>query len=421
MKTTLLIVLLSVLCTVALTANWEWAVSTGSDDMDRVWDMALDAQGNIYVTGEFVDTLQVGNIIVPGWGLSDIFVAKYTSSGVPIWAKAFGGSEGDIGISIDTDAAGNCYITGLIAGTVNFETETLTSNGGWDVFILKLDINGNKVWAHTAGGIEGDLGYGIATMPDGRCFVTGWFGNTIHFHDNTTMTSLGGSDVLIFACDTDGNLLWKRQAGSIAVEYGYKIDADYYGNSYVAGVAGAGSDFSGLVLNGSGAFIASYDVSGNIRWLNYGTNAGVNSIAVDRAQSMIEQLGCITGRVTGSATFGNDVLNSVDGSDDAYEATFQLLTGQWISTAIGGGTGSDKSRACTFRNHPYYTGSFEASASLFGFDVTSMGAADGYVHSAGFGTENWLLTAGGVNNITPVDLAVDADGNVFVCGWFYGI
>lgn len=421
MKTSLLALLLITLCSTALTVNWEWAVATGSGNMDRVWDMALDPLGNIYVTGEFVDTLQVGNIIIPGWGLSDIFVAKYTSNGVPVWAKAFGGTEGDVGISIDADAAGNCYITGLIAGSVNFEDEVLTSNGGWDAFILKLDTNGNKVWAHTEGGIEGDLGYGIATMPDGRCFVTGWFGNTIHFHDNTTLTSMGGSDVLIFACDADGNLLWKRRAGGTAVEYGYKIAVDHYGNSYVTGSAGAGSDFSGLVLNGSGAYIVSYDVNGNVRWLNLGANAGVISIAVDRTQSLIEQMGCITGRVTGSATFGDVVLNTIDGSDDAYEAGFQLLTGQWTSVEMGGGTGSDKGKACTFHYHPYYTGSFETTADLFGFYATSMGAGDMYVHSDGFGTESWLLTAGGINNIVPVDLAVDADGNVFVCGWFSGI
>ena len=421
MKSILMILIMALLCFCALAANWEWVFSGGAGDLDRAWDMALDTQGNIFLTGEFVDTLQVGNIVVTGSGLTDIFVAKFNSSGTPLWAKAFGGSEGDIGIGIATDAAGNCYVTGLYAGTAQFEDESFSSAGSWDIFVLKLDGNGNKIWAHSIGGIEGDVGYGIAAMPDGRCFVTGWFGDTIHFQDNSTLTSFGGSDVLLFACAADGSLLWKRHAGDVGVEYGYKIDVDYYGNSYVTGVAGAGSDFSGFLLPGSGAFIVSYDLSGNIRWLNHATNAGVNSIAVDRSASVIEQLGCITGRVTGSASFGTEVLNSFEGSADAYEATFQLLTGQWISAVIGGGPGTDRGGACTYNNHPYYTGRFEDTASLFGYDVTSGGAADIYVHSAGWGLENWFLTAGGINEDAASDLAADDAGNVYICGWYSGL
>jgi hypothetical protein len=413
-------ILLLILFSSSFCATWEWAVSAGAGNLDRVWDIALDTQGNIYVTGEFVDTLQAGNLIVNGFGLSDIFVVKYSPQGNPIWAKAFGGIDGDIGLGVDTDLAGNIYVTGLITGTAQFEDETLTSAGGWDIFILKLDPSGNIVWVHREGGVNSDIGYGISTHADGRCYVTGWFGETLTLHDNSTLISYGGSDIFAFSCDTNGNILWSQSAGTAEVEYGYKIDNDIFGNAYVTGQAGAGSNFDGMTLNGDGAFIASYDSSGDIRWLNCGIGAGVNSIAVDRTNSVIEQFGCITGRITGTAQFGSFNLSSMEGSDDAYGAVFQLLTGEWSSAEIGGGTGSDKGRACTYKNHPYYTGSFEGEADLFGYDVISGGASDGFVYSAGTSENRWLLTEGGVNNDVPTDIVVDNAGNVFICGWYSG-
>jgi len=402
-------------------ANWEWVVSSGASGMDRVWDMALDNQGNILVTGEFNDTLQVGSTIINGWGLNDVFVAKFSPTGNPIWAKAFGGNEGDIGLSIDTDSLGNSYVTGYYGGTAHFEEQDLVSAGSWDIFVLKLDSSGNKVWAFSEGGISNDIGYGLAVMPDGRCFVTGWFGETINFHDGSSLTSFGGSDIIAFAYAANGNLLWKRKAGAVGVEYGYKIDVDAQANSYVTGVAGQDCNFDGVFPPGDGAFVASYDANGLIRWINSGSGAGVNSIAVDRSVSMIEQQGCITGRITGSAVFGDYVLSSVEGSDDAYGAVFELLTGNWISATSGGGAGSDKGRACVYNRHPYFTGSFEVTANLFGFDANSVGISDGFVYNAAGIGNDWLLTAGGSNNDTPTDIAVDTAGNVYICGWYSGL
>ncbi len=420
MRSVILIISLTIFCALLNGVNWEWAVSAGAGDLDRVWDMALDSQGNILVTGEFVDTLQIGNFVIEGWGLSDIFVAKFNPQGVPLWAQAFGGTDSDIGIGIDTDAQGNSYITGLYSATAHFETQTLVSAGSWDIFILKLDADGNRVWSYSEGSPEGDIGYGIAALPDGRCFVTGWFGGTLVCHDNSTLTSWGGSDIYTFACYTDGSFIWKRQAGSSGVEYGYKIDVDNAANVYVTGSATNGTDFSGTLMPVNGAYIVSYSYSGNLRWLNYVAGAGVNSIAVDRAPSLIEQFGCITGRFAGSAQFGDTTLNSVIESDDAYTAVFQLLTGSWINAHSAGGTGSDKGRACTYNVFPYYTGSFEGTANLFGTHTTSAGASDAYVLKTTLAGNDWLMTAGGVNNDTPVDIAADIAGNVFVCGWYSG-
>ncbi|HNX01359.1 MAG TPA: T9SS type A sorting domain-containing protein [Candidatus Cloacimonadota bacterium] len=402
-------------------AQWDWVKSAGAGNLDRVWDLAIDNQDNILLAGEFTDSLQIGDQVMTGWGLNDIFVAKLNSSGHLLWMKVFGGADGDIGLGIDVDNAGNSYVTGYYSGSAHFGETTLNSIGSWDVFIMKLDANGGLQWVRSEGGPTNDIGYGIAVTPDGTSITTGWFAGSMTFHDNTTMTGYGSSDILVLALNSEGDIVWKHQAGSSGIEYGYKVDTDYNGNSYITGVAGAGSDFDGLQITSGGMFIASYTSSGQIRWANSGLNAGVNSIAVDDSPSPIEQIGCVTGRMTGNVAFGNINLSSFNATDDAYNATFQLLNGEWVMASQAGADGSDKGRACAYRQYTCYAGSFEQSANIFGFPVTSAGGSDVYVLGKTNSAADWLLTGGGVNNEAITDIGVNSQGKVIVCGWFSGL
>jgi hypothetical protein len=410
-------------CLVSLlsAAQWEWAKGYGSSGLDRVWDLAIDNDGNVLVTGEFIDTLQIQDQVLIGWGLNDIFVAKFSPNGNLMWARIFGGADGDIGLGIDADDEGNSYTTGYFAATAHFGDETVNSSGSWDVFVLKLDADGNKEWIKTEGGPSNDIGYGIATTPSGVSTLTGWFGGIITFHDGSTLTSYGSSDILTMAFDSNGNINWKHQAGTSGVEYGYKVDTDYYGNTYVTGSAGTGSDFDGILAPGDGMFIASYAPGGQIRWVNSGTGAGVNSIAADSAPSVIEQFGCVTGRITGTGFFDSIILSSYNGTDDAYNAVFEQLTGHWISGDISSGPGSNKGRACTYYQYPYYAGSFEGTPDMFGFQPVSFGGSDSYVNGHLNTGPAWLLTAGGLNNDVITDIGVDSNGIVYVCGWYSGL
>lgn len=115
-------------------------------------------------------------------GHEDIFIMKFDSEGNFKWAKSMGNGDSgfnDIGLSLTTDISDNVYVTGFFGGTVDFdpeeETQNLVSNGGTDIFMLKLDSNGNFVWAKSIGGIGHDIGHSMIADNSGHIYLTGYF------------------------------------------------------------------------------------------------------------------------------------------------------------------------------------------------------------------------------------------------------
>mgnify|MGYP002682318742 CR=1 FL=1 len=140
MKKTFLFFILA-LCSVALFAqneDWIWANQAGGTDLDWGESIAVDDNGNSYVTGRFYGSATFGTTTLTGSGDSDIFVAKLDINGNWLWAKQAGGTSNDIGIGIDVDDNGNSYITGGFIDIATFGTTTLTSSGYYDIFVAKL-------------------------------------------------------------------------------------------------------------------------------------------------------------------------------------------------------------------------------------------------------------------------------------------
>ena len=159
----------------------------GSTSDDSVVSMAVDSSGNVYTTGYFYDTVDfdpgAGTANLTSNGLYDVFVSKLDSSGNLVWAKQFGGTDAAKGLSIAVDSSGNVYTTGDFQGTVDFDpgagTANLTSNGGRDVFVSKLDSSGNYLWAKSWGGgvdtglNDDDRGRSVAVDSSGNVYTTG--------------------------------------------------------------------------------------------------------------------------------------------------------------------------------------------------------------------------------------------------------
>lgn len=217
-----------------------WAKSIGAGDNDIGEAIALDAFGNVLVTGRFRGAVDFD----PGTGIAmrtsngedDIFVVKLNTDGEFIWVQTFGGSGIDAGRSITLDSLDNAYVTGHFSETVDFGASTsfeLTSTGASDIFVQKLDTQGNMVWAGRMGGPADDEGRTIRLSSENNLFVNGSFMQTADLDPSTSTnmhTSNGGRDIFVCRLDTSGQLQWAATAGGTDHDAAVGMDTDPDGN-----------------------------------------------------------------------------------------------------------------------------------------------------------------------------------------------
>jgi len=366
--------------------NWLWANQAGGISYDYGRGIAVDDNGNSYITGEFEESATFGTTTLTSSGSYDIFVAKLDSSGNWLWAKQAWGIGEDVGFSIAVDAKGNSYITGVFIESANFGTTTLTSSGDYDIFVAKLDINGNWLWAKQAGGTSDDYGNGIAVDTNGNSYVTGYFSESATF-GTTTLTSSGDIDIFVAKLDSSGNWLWANQAGGTNCDYGHGIAVDDNGNSYIIGNFLESANFGITTLTSSGyydIFVAKLDINGNWLWAKQagGTSYDFgNSIAVDTNRNVY-----VTGFFySSSCSFGTiTLINSSSEYIDIFVAKLDI-NGNWLWAKQAGGTSDDCGYGITVdvNGNSYITGIFRGSATFGTTTLTSSGDFDIFVAKLG--------------------------------------
>ena len=171
--------------------NILWIRQFGGADGELANGVGVDAAGNAYVGGSISVTIEgipIGN--------SDVFLAKYEASGNQSWIRQFGSSETDFGTAVAVDAAGNSWITGSMQGA--------SPGGEQDAFVAKYDTAGTQLWIHQFGSVNGESAEGVVVDAGGNAYVTGTtngdFGGPNVGGDN-------GNDVFVFKIDPNGNLV----------------------------------------------------------------------------------------------------------------------------------------------------------------------------------------------------------------------
>ncbi|HQX28964.1 MAG: SBBP repeat-containing protein [Flavobacteriales bacterium] len=159
------------------------------------------------------------------------------------WGKQIGGSNYDYATAIAVDGSDNVYSTGQFQSTADFDpgpgVYDLTTTTAYQVFVSKLDAQGDFVWAVELGGPQSDYPNDIATDPSENVVVCGTFNVTADMDPGPStynLTSVGSSDVFVCKLDPDGNFIWAVSVGSISYDYPASLDVDVYGNIYLTGV-----------------------------------------------------------------------------------------------------------------------------------------------------------------------------------------
>jgi len=357
--------------------NPVWAQSFGGTSFDQGNGIAVDASGSSYTTGLFGGTMTVGNTTLTSAGFADIFMIKLDPDGNPVWAQSFGGTLVDEGIGIAVDASGSSYTTGLFAGTMTVGNTTLTSAGLNDIFMIKLDTDGNPVWAEGFGGTGRDEGIGIAVDGSGSSYTTGLFGGTMTV-GNTTLTSAGPGDIFMIQLDPDGNPVWAEGFGGTGEDLGIGIAVDASGSSYTTGSFQGTMTVGNTTLTSAGPgdiFMIKLDPDGNPVWAQSfgGTNFDLGlGIAVDASGRSYT-----TGFFRGTMTVGNTTLITSVGAPDLFMIKLDP-DGNPAWAQIFGGTGQDQGNgiAVDASGSSYTTGSFEGTMTVGNTTLTSAGSGD---------------------------------------------
>ncbi len=171
-----------------------WAVKAGDTCIVVPYDVVTDAAGDISVTGGFGCTTTFGTVAVTNSSTSggdNIFLAKYNSSGTVIWAKSMGGANNDDAHGLTTDASANIYLTGMISSpSVAFGATTLVNIG---IFVAKYSASGNPIWAKGGASLNSAAGISIARDVVGNLCVTGGFNGIPFTIDGITLTPTTGT------------------------------------------------------------------------------------------------------------------------------------------------------------------------------------------------------------------------------------
>jgi hypothetical protein len=357
----------------------QWARQAGGVFSDEGLGIAVDADGNAYVTGYFIEGATFDTLPLQGAGHADVFVAKYAPGGELLWARQAGGSRWDHGAAIAVDANGHVYVTGTFTASATFGAFSLESAGLGDVFVAKYSPAGDVLWVRQAGGPDPDVGMGIAVDAEGNVYVTGEFGATAHFGP-FTLASAGGSDVFVAKYSADGDALWARRAGSWSPAMGRDVAVDAAGHVYVTGEFIDQADFGAHTLTGVGykdVFLAKYSSDGDVLWARQagGTFEDLgNAMALDAAGNVYA-----AGYFQGEATFGALTLTSIMAGDvfvAKYSPAGEIL---WVQQAGGAADNAGLGIAANATGNVYVTGRMAGTADFGAISLTSAGVWDAFV------------------------------------------
>ncbi len=401
--------------------NHLWSHGFGDGSAEWGWGVAVDSADNVVIVGYFTGTITFGTSTLTSLGGDDIFVAKFDSSGNHLWSDRFGDLEHQRGLDVAVDSADNIIITGYFGGAFSFgSTPILYSNGGFDVFVTKLDPNGNAQWSQGFGDGAEDFGQQIAVDGSDNVVLAGHFNADIDFDGAPpALTSVGGQDIYVAKLDPTGNHLWSAQYGDVGLQAIWDLAVDGSDNVLLAGYFQTGIDFgNGSLANGGGQdiFVAKIDSTGTHQFSHsFGgaDNQWAVGITADSADNVI-----FTGGFRGTVDFGGTPFTSTGGWDifvtklDGSGAHLDSLAfGNAADWQVGWAVATDSADNIVF------VADLAGSADFGGGPLTSAGVSDTVVVKLSQDFSHlWSNVYGAVNDQFVIDVAIDSARGILLTG-----
>jgi len=410
--------------------QWNWAVSAGDgSNVDQCYGIATDSQGNVYWAGSVRGTSQFGcGTITTGSNTAGV-LAKYDASGNCLWVRSVLVTFDDaLAYDIAIDAEDRIYITGSYNGTANFgDGITLGSYVGDDIFVARYDVDGTCLWARRAGSSSNDEARGIAVSAEGDVFITGFVGGfTVRF-DPLQLASNNQRQIFVASYDSTGTLNWAKLStgiGQTKSSRGISVAGD---RLFITGqFSFAIGEFDGLPIsttsNTGKAFVLACDLDGNALWANSyasGDHEGMG-ITADTLGNVF-----MVGRLWGSMFLPDDTLISASSNDDLmimkFDADGNYQWGKSTGSAqrdLGWGAAADG------LGNVYVAIQFSNTVDYFGTSLTSIGGEDiAIMKMDGDGDVVWAQRAGGFQRDVPLCIHRQAapPHQLYFGGYYWGL
>ncbi|HXA49128.1 MAG TPA: SBBP repeat-containing protein, partial [Candidatus Acidoferrum sp.] len=401
-----------------------WAGFTGST-ANTVYDdaqgVAVDATGNIYVTGTTVD---------PTYGDDDTFIVKLDPNGALIKRVTLGGEANDDGYGIAVDSTGAVYVVGS-TDSVQWQITTTYAGLGTDAFYAKIDPTlSSYVYVGYYGGESTDKAYSCGLDASNNFYFGGATASTKFpvTRGAAQATSGGGWDGFVVKLDTNGAQAYATYVGGSGDDFLYSLALDASGNFYATGqtassnlpvTPGAAQQSLG---GGKDAFVAKYAAAGTLAWLTYLGGSGddeANGIAVDASGSPVVTGGTAS---TNFPTVTPYQASSAGGARDMFVTRVSPDGTKFAWSTYLGGSADELGNAIALDNsgNVYVGGTtnstnFPASS---GWQGSNRGGADGTVTEFSADGSALLFSSyiGGTSADYVRSLAVNCTAGLIVVG-----
>lgn len=399
----------------------------GSSSIDIANDVAVDSHGNIFITGSYGASMTVQGVTLPNYGKNDFFLAKVDPNGNLLWIKNGGSTLDDIGKSVVVDSEDNVYVLGSFQLFGNFIDFQHGSQGESDIFLAKYLSSGEYVWSKVLGGSNEDTPISLLVTSDDDIVVAGNYFQTISL-SGTFVNAVGMRDFFIAKYTKSGTLKWAANNGSTLNDNISEISIDGQGNIIAIGDFSGTINFSsGNSITAVGAtdiFIVKYNKLGQFQWCKKRGTSNDNDVAASISSDVfgnsylyykldeptnnckiekINQLGdsqllismgdnanikpksilfhddriYTVGQFSGSCNFGNGIINSMAGSDDIYICNYYSDGSYMYSYTAGSSANDCATSLCIDKQKSIIISGYCDNNSMFGSNnITTSGGND---------------------------------------------
>jgi hypothetical protein len=310
-----------------------WVRTFASPEAAVATAVAADPDGHSLVAGHFQGNLDAGATTLTNRGSYDGFVAKLDPDGNLLWTVQVGGLFDDRVNALAVDAEGDAYLAGHFMDTVDFGVTNLTSTGRFpDIFVARISRSGQVLWVAQGGGPLPDDAFGLAVDAAGNSVVVGTVAGTNTF-GSLTLSNAAEAQILVAACDSHGEFLWARSGGSGRPDSALAVALGPDGSATVSGVLGGPASLGDLNLTNDAArytFTARYTAGGTLDWLVDHGGQETRALTVTAHGEAI-----VTGWFTGTQRFGDQLLSSTGAFDWFILGHDPFGTIQWARKAGG--------------------------------------------------------------------------------------